>query len=90
MIVFLIFVVLYIVGIIGWLYLTYSNEKEYIETIGDLLDESKFFMYIPIFNIVVLIATLVIFGCAWLVTYFEIDELCQKLWEKFRDIKIKK
>ena len=89
MIVFLIFVVVYIVGIIGLLSLTYFSEKQDIVTIGDLLDKSNSFMYIPMVNIVVLIAILLIFGGTWLATYFEIDELCQKLWQKFRNIRIK-
>ena len=85
MIVFLIFVAVYIVGIIGCLCLTYFTEKEHIKTIGDLLDKSIFLTYIPVFNIIALIAALVIMVCVWLVTQLEID----KLWEKFRDIKIK-
>lgn len=82
---FLIFVAIYIVGLIGWLCLIYFTEKEDIETIGDLLDKSEIFMYIPIFNIGALMVIFVIEGCDWLVTYFKIDEL----WEKFRNIKIK-
>ena len=82
MITFLIFIALYIVGIIGWFSLIYFSEKENIETIGDLLDNSNFLMYIPLINIGVLLTTLIIMG--WV--YFGIDEL----WQKFRNIKINK
>lgn len=85
MIGFLIFIAVYVAGIIGLLIITYFTEKEHIKTIGDLLDKSIFLTYIPFINIITLIATLLILGCAWLVTYFEIDEL----WKKFRNIKIK-
>ena len=86
MIVFLIFVAVYIVGIIGCLCLTYFTGKEDIETIGDLLDESIFLTYIPVFNIITLIAILVIMVSVWLVTLLKMD----KLWKSFRNIKIKK
>lgn len=85
MIIFLIFVVIYIVGIIGWLCLIYFTEKEDIETIGDLLDKSVCFMYIPVFNIASLTVIFVIDVCVWLLTPINID----KLWEKFRNIKLK-
>jgi TRAP-type C4-dicarboxylate transport system permease small subunit len=80
-----VFVAVYIVGIIGWLCLIYFTEKEDIETIGDLLDKSVGFMYIPVFNIVSLMVIFVIEACVWLATPLKID----KLWEKFRNIKIK-
>ena len=85
MIIFLIFVVIYIVGMIGWLCLIYFTEKEDIETIGDLLDKSVCFMYIPVFNIASLTVIFVIDVCVWLLTPINID----KLWEKFRNIKLK-
>lgn len=71
-----IFILVYLISVAICLITYYYENKDTIHNIGDLLDETEGFMWIPVINT----ASVIVF-CLCLGTV--------KLWEKFRNIKIK-
>ena len=54
-------------------------------TVGDILTDIPWIMYVPIMNTIVLI----IIGIAYLVwEVFGVGALCKKLWDKVKDIEL--
>lgn len=54
-------------------------------TVGDILTDIPWIMYVPIMNTIVLI----IIGIAYLAwEVFGVGALCKKLWDKVKDIEI--
>lgn len=82
MVVLIIFLLTYIISVSILLFITYKLDTD-IKTIGDLLDESKLFMYIPFMNTVASFIALVVFPILYLNYRFGIIS-------KFKNIKIRK
>ncbi len=74
----LIFILIYILSVIGLLISIYITETD-CKTIGDVLDESEMFMYFPYVNTIALI--ILISGI--------IFHLLNKLLDKIRNIKLR-
>ena len=64
-----------------WLFIAYSGARHSIITIGDLLDETETFMYLPIVNVTALFVLVI----AFLIHKIKLDTI----WCKFRSIKLK-
>jgi hypothetical protein len=74
----LIFILIYILSVIGLLLSIYITDT-HCKTIGDIFDESKLFMYIPLVNTVSLIP--MVLGI--------IIDIVIKSWDKIRNIKLR-
>jgi hypothetical protein len=80
-----IFILVYLISVAVCLITCYYDNKNYIHDIGDLLDETEGFMWIPVINTALVI---VFYLCLGIATLWELFKL-NILWEKFRNIKIK-
>lgn len=80
----LIFILIYILSIIGLLINIYITETD-CKTIGDIFDESEKFMYLPYINTIALIV--LISG----IIFHLLNEIMKlnKLWNKIRNIKLR-
>lgn len=81
----LVFILIYLISVAIYLITCYYDNKNYIHDIGDLLDETEGFMWIPFINTGVLI---VFYLCLSIVKLCELSKL-DILWEKFRSIKLR-
>lgn len=80
----LIFILIYIVSVIGLLIGIYIIDTN-CKTIGDILDESEIFMYFPLINTIALIVAVI-----GLMVYIVIKTLkLDKLLDKIRNIKLR-
>lgn len=82
----LIFTAIYIISFVLHIAIIYLDCKEYLYRVGDIIDEIRFFMWCPVVNTIALIMMIIAFALGYLIELLNIEEL----WEKFRDIKIKK
>ena len=73
------FILIYLVSLVIHLIILYKENKQDIYYVKDLLDETEFEMWCPILNTVMLIV-FILFVCLMAI---------EKLWEKFKNIKIK-
>ncbi len=81
----LFFILIYLITIAIFLIICYYDNKNYIHNIGDLLDETEHFMWVPFINT----GIVVIFGlCLCISTLWKLSKL-NILWEKFRHIKLR-
>jgi hypothetical protein len=80
-----IFILVYLISVAICLITCYYDNKNYIHDIGDLLDQTEFFMWIPVINTALVIIFL--FGLGT-VKLWELSKL-NILWEKFRNIRLK-
>lgn len=64
-----------------WLFIAYRGARYSIITIGDLLDETETFMYLPIVNVTALFILVI----AFLIHKLKLGTI----WCKFRSIKLK-
>lgn len=80
-----IFILIYLISVAVFLIECYNDNKNYIHDIGDLLDETEGFMWLPLINTALVI---VFFLCLGVVTLCEVSKL-NILWQKFRNIKIR-
>jgi hypothetical protein len=80
-----IFILVYLISVAVCLITCYYDNKNYIHDIGDLLDETEGFMWLPLINTALLI---VFFLCLGAVTLWEVSKL-NTLWKKFRSIKLR-
>lgn len=71
----------YLITTATWLFIAYDRARYSIITIGDLLDETATFMYIPVVNA----AALFILAIAFLIHKLKLDTI----WCKFRSIKLR-
>lgn len=80
----LIFILIYILSIIGLLISIYITETD-CKTIGDIFDESEMFMYLPYINTIALIV--LISG----IIFHLLNKIIKlnKLWNKIRNIKLR-
>lgn len=82
----IIFILVYLVSFVIHLIICYQDNKRHIFNVGDLLDEIEFDMCFPIINTIILIFFVALLVVEKLWKLFKLD----KLWEKFRNIKLKK
>lgn len=80
-----IFILIYLVSLVIYLIVCYSDNKYAIFTVGDLIDKTEFFMWFPLINTIALI----LFGIGFMVTKITNLLKLPVLWEKFRNIKLK-
>lgn len=80
------FILVYLVSFAINLIICYQDNKRHIFNVGDLLDEIEFYMWCPILNTLSLIIIVLAIVADKLWTLSKIDIL----WEKFRNIKLKK
>lgn len=80
-----IFIIIYLASFAIHLLMEYKEGKRVIHTIGDLIDNIRFYMWLPLLNTLILIV-----GVVGLFT-LKLQELLKLdiLWEKFRNIKLK-
>lgn len=81
----LFFILIYLISVAVCLITCYYDNKNYIHDIGDLLDETEGFMWIPVINTALVIVFCLCLGA---VTLWELSKL-NILWEKFRNIKLR-
>ena len=80
----LIFILIYILSVIGLLLSIYITDT-HCKTIGDILDKSEIFMYLPLINTIALIIAVI-----GLMVYIVIKTLkLDKLLDKIRNIKLR-
>lgn len=81
----LFFILIYLISVAICLITCYYDNKNYIHDIGDLLDETEGFMWIPIINTVLVILLCL---CLGIIKLWELSKL-NILWDKFRNIRIR-
>ena len=82
----LIFILVYLISFAIYIVGIWYEHKRYIFKVGDIIDRIKFYMWCPIINTVGIIMVTVCFTFAYLITLSKLEEL----WERFKDIRIKK
>ena len=83
--IFFIFIFIYIISIILTWLLVYIEEKDNLNTFGDILDNTEFFVYIPILNTFIYIIYIILLILYKLSLVFKLSDL----WNKIRNIKLK-
>ena len=87
--VILIFILVYLVSLAIHLIICYRENKYFIHDVGDLIDLTKFYMWFPLLNTLVILAgavmVIILIVIVGLWTLFRLDIL----WEKFRNIKLR-
>ena len=88
----LIFTLVYLITFAIYIAMIYLNCERYLYfiNIGDIIDEIRFYMWCPIINTVYLIISAVCFIFVVLIKGLIKLTKLDNLWEKFRNIKIKK
>lgn len=80
-------IVVYVLTLAFMWFLTLNDlrEEKGKVTVGDILTDIPWIMYVPIINTI----TLIIVGMAFLVwEVFGVGTLCKKLWDKVKDIEL--
>lgn len=80
-----IFILIYLISFAIHLLIEYSENKRFIYNVGDLIDNTHFYMWFPLLNTFVLIVAAV---GIFLIKLSELLKL-DVLWQKFRNIKLK-
>lgn len=80
----ILFVVIYIITVLVYMYVTYKECKYSIFTLGQLFDRMDAWMFIPFANTVILIVVVFIVAIYYIILYTGIS----KLWDKIREIKL--
>lgn len=80
-----IFILIYLISVAVCLITCYYDNKNYIHDIGDLLDETEGFMWLPFINTTLVI---IFYLCLGAVKLWKLSKL-NILWEKFRNIKLR-
>lgn len=82
---FFIFILIYVISIILTWLLIYIEEKDNLNTFGDILDNTEFFVYIPILNTFICIIYIILLILYKLSLVLKLSDL----WNKIRNIKLK-
>ena len=80
-------IVVYVLTLAFMWFLTLNDlrEEKGKVTVGDILTDIPWIMYVPIMNTI----ELIIFGIAYLVwEVFGVGALCKKLWDKVKNIEL--
>lgn len=90
----LLIILIYILTVFGWWLYTYIQFDYKIHTFGDILDLTDGFAYIPIVNTIAGVLLACIFGIICVLSYTIAHIIAwlklEQLWERIRNIKIKK
>ena len=78
-------ILIWLISTILWIIWIYNEEKRWLHDIGDLIDNTEFFMWFPMVNTVLLIVFILILSFCKILRLLKLDIL----WEKFRNIKLK-
>lgn len=82
---FFIFILSYIIPIILTWLIIYIEEKDNLNTFGDILDITEFFVYIPVLNCFIVIIYIILLILYKLSLVLKLSDL----WNKIRNIKLK-
>ena len=82
---FFIFILIYVISIILTWLIIYIEEKDNLNTFGDILDNTEFFVYIPILNSVIFIIYIILLILYKVSFVLKLSDL----WNKIRNIKLK-
>jgi hypothetical protein len=82
---FFIFILIYVISIILTWLITYIEEKDNLNTFGDILDITEFFVYLPVLNSIILITYIILLILYKLFLVLKLSDL----WNKIRNIKLK-
>lgn len=80
-----IFILIYLISFAIHLVLEYRENKRFIHDVGDLIDNIKSYMWLPLVNTLMLIVVAV---GIFLMTLWKLLKL-DILWQKFRNIKLR-
>ena len=83
--IFFIFILIYVISIILTWLIIYIEEKDNLNTFGDILDNTEFFVYIPILNSFIFIIYIILLILYKLSLVLKLSDL----WNKIRNIKLK-
>lgn len=90
----LLIILIYIITVFGWWLWTYFQFSYKIHTFGDILDLTDGFAYIPFVNTIGGVVLVCIFGIICVLSYTIAHIIAwlklEQLWERIRNIKIKK
>jgi hypothetical protein len=84
----IIFILIYLISFAIHLLMKYKGSKGCIHTIGDLIDNIRFYMWFPLLNTLILIVLIVGVVALFILKLHELLKL-DILWQKFRNIKLK-
>ena len=79
------FILIYVISIILTWLIIYIEEKDNLNTFGDILDNTEFFVYIPILNSFIFIIYIILLILYKLSLVLKLSDL----WNKIRNIKLK-
>lgn len=87
-------VIIYFVTILCWWFMTYFLNRDSTfaygtVTLGDIIDETCALAYIPLFNIICGIISLIIIALCYTIVIIIAGLHLDTIWEKIRKIKIK-
>lgn len=82
---FFIFIFIYVITIILTWLIIYIEEKDNLNTFGNILDSTEFFNYIPFLNCFILIVYIILLILYKLSLVLKLSDL----WNKIRNIKLK-
>lgn len=80
-----IFILIYLISFAIHLLIEYRENKRFIHTVGDLIDNIHLYMWLPIANTILVVV--IIIGAA-IIKMWKLWKL-DILWEKFRNIELK-
>lgn len=82
---FFIFILTYVISIILTWLIIYIEEKDNLNTFGDILDNTEFFVYLPVLNCIIVISYIILLILYKLSLVLKLSDL----WNKIRNIKLK-
>lgn len=82
---FFIFILTYVITIILTWLIIYIEEKDNLNTFGDILDNTEFFVYLPVLNCIIVISYIILLILYKLSLMLKLSDL----WNKIRNIKLK-
>ena len=82
---FFIFILIYVISIILTWLIIYIDEKDNLNTFGDILDITEFFVYLPVLNTIIVI----IYFISLILYKLSLVLKLSDLWNKIRNIKLK-
>lgn len=83
--IFFIFILIYVISIILTWLIIYIEEKDNLNTFGDILDITEFFVYLPFLNTIIAIIYFILLILYKLSLVLKLSDL----WNKIRNIKLK-
>lgn len=83
--IFFIFILIYVISIILTWLIIYIEEKDNLNTFGDILDITEFFVYLPFLNTFIVIIYIILLILYKLSLVLKLSDL----WNKIRNIKLK-